>query len=224
MLMPRFLAALAATVLVLAQAAIAQQQPAQQRPRPQTQAPAQPAAPAAPAATPAAQPELPQFPAELPPNGASIVILDGRLIMTQSQAALGLRQQAERQNTSLRADVQKQEQEFKKAQEELQRDRGKLTPQAFDQKVRDLQKKMSDAQSALQTRTRGLDRAFAEAEGKIYQAMLQSSVEVAQERAYVLVLDKAQVVVVQSQLEITGEILKRVNQRLPSVPLQLPAN
>lgn len=202
-------------------AAFAQQQPAP-RPRPQQQQQQQPATP--PTANTPAQPELPQFPAELPPTGASIVILDGRLVMTQSQAALGLRQQAERQNTALRADVQKQEQEFKTAQTDLQKERGKVTDAVFDQKVRALQKRMSDAQGALQNRTRNLDRAFAEASGKIEQAMLQASVEVAQERSYVLVLDKAQVVVVQSQLEITGEILKRVNQRLPTVPLQLPAN
>lgn len=217
----RLLLVAAALGLALPHVAVAQQQQQQRQQQRQQPQPAQPA----PAATPAPpQPELPQFPAELPPNGSQIVILDGRLVMTQSQAALGLRQQAERQNTTLRADVQKQEQEFKNAQAELQRDRAKLNQQQLDQKVRDLQKRMSDAQSNLQNRTRNLDRAFAEAENKIYQAMLQASIEVAQERAYVLVLDKAQVVVVQSQLEITGEILKRVNQRLPSVPLQLPSN
>ncbi|MBM3523765.1 MAG: OmpH family outer membrane protein [Alphaproteobacteria bacterium] len=214
----------AAASLTLGDIAVAQQQPQsqqQQRQRPAAQ-PAQPQPASQPAAAP--QPELPKFPAELPPSGSQIVIVDGRLVMTQSQAALGLRQQAERQNTALRADVQRQEAEFKKAQEDLQRDRTKLAQPAFDQKVRDLQKRMADAQGTLQTRTRSLDRAFAEAEGRIYQAMLQASVEIAQEKSYVLILDKAQVVVVQSQLEITGEILKRVNQKLPTVPLQLPAN
>ena len=192
---------------------------AQQQPRQQQRPPAQPPAPA-----PAPQAgETPALPTELPPAGAAMVILDGRLVMTQSQAAQGLRDQAERQNTTLRADVQRQEQEFKTAQTELQRQRATVTAEQFDQRVRDLQKRMSDAQTKLQTRTRNLDRAFAEAEGKIYQAMLQASVEVAQERNYMLILDKAQVVVVQSQLEITTEILKRVNQRLASVPLQIPA-
>lgn len=219
MIKTRLLISVAILSLAALDVALAQQQPAPRPRPPQQQQPA-----ASPPATAPAQPELPQFPAELPPNGAAIVILDGRLVMTQSQAALGLRQQAERQNTALRTDVQKQEQEFKNAQTELQKERGKVTDAVFDQKVRALQKRMSDAQGALQTRTRNLDRAFAEASGKIEQAMLQASVEVAQERSYVLVLDKAQVVVVQSQLEITGEILKRVNQRLPTVPLQLPAN
>ena len=195
---------------------------AQQQPRQQQRPPAQPPAPA-PAPAPQAG-ETPALPTELPPAGAAMVILDGRLVMTQSQAAQGLRDQAERQNTTLRADVQRQEQEFKTAQTDLQRQRATVTAEQFDQRVRDLQKRMSDAQTKLQGRTRNLDRAFAEAEGKIYQAMLQASVEVAQERNYMLILDKAQVVVVQSQLEITTEILKRVNQRLASVPLQIPAN
>lgn len=194
--------------------AIAQQQRTQQRPAQQQQQP-QP--------QPAPQP-APQLSTELPPAGTQFVILDGRLIMTQSTAAMALRQQAERQNSTLRADVQKQEQDFKNEQAELQRQRGRLSAEQFDQRVRDLQKRMSDAQTKLQNRTRTLDRAFAEAEQKIYQAMLQASVEVAEEKKYMIILDRGQVVAAQSNLEITGEILSRVNQRLTSVPLQIPAN
>lgn len=196
------------------------QRPAQQQQQQQQAQPQQPAP--QPAAQPAPPP--PQLSTELPPAGTQFVILDGRLIMTQSTAALGLRQQAERQNTTLRSDVQKQEQDFKNEQAELQRQRAKLTAEQFDQRVRDLQKRMSDAQTKLQNRTRTLDRAFAEAEQKIYQAMLQASVEVAEEKKYMIILDRGQVVAAQSNLEITGEILSRVNQRLTSVPLQLPAN
>ncbi len=202
-----------------AQAQPAQSQPARQ-PQPQPQ---QPARPAQPQQAQPVQPRLPQFPAELPAPGSVFVIIDGRLIMTQSNAAIGLRQQAERQNQALRAEVQKQEQEFKNAQAELQRQqRGQVPQDQLEKRVRDLQKRMSDAQTSLQERTRTLDRAFAEAEQKIYQAMLQATVELAQERNYQVILDKAQVVVVQSQYEITGEILNRVNQRVASVPLQVP--
>lgn len=203
-----------------------QAQPPQAQPtrQPQSQQPARPAQQQVqPQQAQPVQPRLPQFPAELPAPGSVFVIIDGRLIMTQSNASLGLRQQAERQNQALRAEVQKQEQEFKNAQAELQRQqRGQVPQDQLEKRVRDLQKRMSDAQTSLQERTRTLDRAFAEAEQKIYQAMLQATVELAQERNYQVILDKAQVVVVQSQYEITGEILNRVNQRVASVPLQIP--
>jgi Skp family chaperone for outer membrane proteins len=153
------------------------------------------------------------------------VILDSRLVMSQSTAALALRQQAERQNQILRADVQKQEEEFKNARAELQRQqRGQVPQEQIERRARDLQKRISDAEAKLQDRTRAIERAFAEAEQRVAQAMLQATVELAQERNYQLILDKAQVVVVQSQLEITGEVLKRVNQRVPNAQLQLPAN
>jgi Skp family chaperone for outer membrane proteins len=209
-----------------------QQQPQQQqRPAqtPRQQPPARPAQPAqqqAPAAPQQPlQPRLPQFPTELPAPGAMFVILDGRLIMSQSNAALALRQQAERQNQMLRTDVQKQEEEFRNAQAELQRQqRGQVPQDQLEKRARDLQKRMSDAQTKLQERTRALDRVFAEAEQRIYQAMIQATVELAQERNYQVIFDKAQVVVVQNQYDVTGEILNRVNQRLPSVQLQMPAN
>lgn len=221
-----------------------QQAPQQQRPapRPQTQQaqpraqqppaaqPAQPTQPPQPAQQPGQamppppQPRLPNFPAELPPAGTLVVVLDSRLVLAQSSAGLALRQQAEQQGASMRAEVQKQEQELKNAQAELQRQRGQVPADQLERRARDLQKRASDAQSRLQGRTRGLDRAFGEAEQKIYQAMLQSTVEIVQDRGYQVILDKSQVVIHQGALEITGEVLARVNKRLPTVPLQIPAN
>lgn len=206
------------------------QQPAQQpvQPRPQAQQPAQPAQPAqqqpGQAMPPPQQPRLPNFPAELPPAGTAIVILDGRLVLSQSSAGLALRQQAEQIGAGLRAEVQKQEQELKNAQAELQRQRGQVPAEQLERRARDLQKRVSDTQARLQGRTRALDRAFVEAEQKIYQAMVQATVEIVQDRGYQVILDKAQVVIHQGALEITGEVLSRVNQRLATVPLQIPAN
>ena len=212
-----------------------QQPPPQQQrpaPRPQTQQaqprPQQPAAQPAQqpgqAMPPPPQPRLPNFPAELPPAGTSVVILDSRLVLSQSSAGLALRQQAEQVGASMRAEVQKQEQELKNAQAELQRQRGQVPADQLERRARDLQKRASDAQSRLQGRTRALDRAFGEAEQRVYQAMLQSTVEVVQDRGYQVILDKSQVVIHQGALEITGEVLARVNKRLPTVPLQIPAN
>jgi len=215
------LAFIAAALAVGLAPAVAQQQQQQRRPAPQQPAQQQPAA------QPPAQPQpppIPKLPTDLPPSGSQFVFLDTRLIMTHSAAAQGLRQQAERQNAALRADVQRQEQELKNAQVELTRQRGQVSAEQFDQRVRALEKRMTDARTRVQTRSRGLDRAFAEAEQKIYQVVLQATVEVAQEKSYMVILDKAQVVVVQSQLEITGEILNRVNQRLTGVTLEIPAN
>lgn len=217
------LAAASAPVVAQQQQQQQQQRPPQQRPAQQQPAQQQPAQ-QQPAQRQQQEPPPPQLSTELPPEGTQFVILDGRMILTQSTAARVLREQAERQNTALRTDVQKQEQEFKNEQNELQRQRGRLSAEQFDQRVRDLQKKMSDAQTRLQNRTRNLDRAFAEAEQKIYQAMLQATVEVAEEKKYMIILDRGQVVAAQSNLEITGEIMNRVNQRLTSVPLQIPAN
>lgn len=207
-----------------------QAQPAQQPAQPRPQPPATPSSgqPAqqqpGQAMPPPPQPRLPNFPTELPPAGTAIVILDGRLVLSQSSAGLDLRQQAEQLGAGLRAEVQKQEQELKNAQAELQRQRGQVPADQLERRARDLQKRVSDTQARLQGRTRALDRAFAEAEQRIYQAMVQATVEIVQDRGYQVILDKAQVVIHQGALEITGEVLSRVNQRVAKVPLQIPAN
>lgn len=208
-----------------AQQAQPAQQPAQPRPQPPAAQPDQPAQQQpGQAMPPPLQPRLPNFPTELPPAGTAIVILDGRLVLSQSSAGLALRQQAEQLGAGLRAEVQKQDQELKNAQAELQRQRGQVPADQLERRARDLQKRVSDTQARIQGRTRALDRAFAEAEQRIYQAMVQATVEIVQDRGYQVILDKAQVVIHQGALEITGEVLSRVNQRLATVPLQIPAN
>lgn len=202
----------------------AQPVPAQ---RPAVQPPTQPVPPAQPqqrrpaTAAPASSPALPT---ELPPAGASFVVVDGQRAIGQSTAGQGLRQQAEKQRTALRAEVQKQEAELKAAEQELQRQRPVLAQDAFDQKVREFQKRVQEAQTRIQTRTRNLDKGLAEAEQKITQAMLQIVGEIAQERRYAMIVDRGAVVVFAGQLEITQEVITRVNRKLPSVTLQVATN
>jgi Skp family chaperone for outer membrane proteins len=156
--------------------------------------------------------------------GAVFVIVDSRRVMAQANAAQGLRQQAEKQRNALKAEAQKIEAEFKAAEQELQKQRGALSPEAMQQKVREFQQKLGEAQNRFQQRTRNVDRAEAEAAGKIVQAMESSVREIAQERSYPMVLDRAAVIVFAGQLEITQEVINRVNRRLPTVAMQVATN
>lgn len=197
-----------AAVLIVSQAAFAQQQ--QQRPaqQPQQRAPA----------------AAPQAAYELPPAGTAIVVADVVAILRDAQAVQGIRTQIERQRNTYQAELQKQENELRNADQELAKQRPLLSPEAFAQKRRELEKRVSDAQQSVQDRRRNLDTGFNSGMQKVNDAMVQVIGEIVTEKNYQIVLTKSQVVIVQTALDITPEVLRRLNRKLPTVAVSIPQN
>jgi Skp family chaperone for outer membrane proteins len=215
--MTRRILAFAATVFLLgAHGALAQQPQPQPQQRPATPAPAQPR-PAAPAAAPAG-------PTELPPNGTSVVICDVLLVLREAKASQSIREQIDKQRASYQAEIAKQENELRAADQQLASQRAILAPEAFAQRRRDLEKRVGDAQQAVQGRRRSLDQAFTESMQRVEGNMIEVISEIARDKNYQVVLPKSQVVIVQTQLDITQEVLQRLNKKVASVPVTIPKN
>lgn len=205
--MTRRILAFAAMVFLLgAQGALAQQQP-QQRP-----------------ARPAAPPAAPAGPTELPPNGTSVVICDVLLVLREAKASQSIREQIDKQRASYQAEIAKQENELRAADQQLASQRAILAPEAFAQRRRDLEKRVGDAQQIVQARRRSLDQAFTESMQRVEGNMIEVISEIARDKNYQVVLPKSQVVIVQSQLDITQEVLQRLNKKLTTVQVNIPKN
>ncbi len=180
---------------------------AQQRQRQQAPAPA-PAAPAA--------------PTELPPVGTKIVAVDVNRLLHESEAGKQVRSQVDRQLSVFQAEVSKQENDLRAADQELSKQRSVLAPEAFQQRVEELRKKVAAANQSVKDRRQAFDKAFGEGMGKVQQAMLEIIAQIATERQYEIVLHSGQVVMVANALDITAEVLRRLNQKLPQVTVNFP--
>ena len=197
-------ATVAALVAVLASAALpasAQQQ------RPATPAPAAPAA----------------APRPLPPKGALLVIIDIAQVVRDSAAARAMRTQAERQQAALRAEDEKTDKDLRAAEQELVQQRTILAPEAFNQKRRDFERRVNEAQQSAQGKRRDLEEAFAAAQRRIEAAMNEVVIEVAKENDYKAVLPRAVVVASHDSIDITDEVLQRLNKKIPTVSVSTPA-
>ena len=193
--------ALAAAIMALSlQAASAQQAPA--RPA---------AAPASPAA------EIP-----LPAKGTNVVVIDADVIQQDALAFVALRTQYDRQRAAMTAEVAKVENDLRNADQDLGRQRTVLSPDAFGDRQRALQKRFADAQQDVQNRRRDLEQAFATANNKVINEMLIVVRDLAQENDFKLVFAKSQIVTLDPKLEITGEVLKRLNKKVPNVTVAVP--
>ncbi len=208
----------AALLLLMAATALpasAQQQQRQQQPRQQ---------PAQPSQQPAQQPQQPQTPRELPPAGTAFVVVDVARIFSESAAARSVRSQVDKQRNAYLAEVSKQEKELRAADEELAKQRAILSPEAFAQRRRELEKRVADAQAQVNARRRAFDQAVNESMQRVDREMNQVIGEIVSERNYQVVLSRASVVIYQTALDITPEVMRRLNQKLPSVQVNIPKN
>ncbi|MBL8834091.1 MAG: OmpH family outer membrane protein [Rhodospirillales bacterium] len=204
----RFMAVAGVALMALAVPAANAQQPATPRP-----APAQPRGQqAAPAAAPALS-------TELPPKGTMVVFFDVEAVMRASSAMQNVNSQAERQRNALQADATRQEGELRKAEEELANQRNVLSADAFSQRRRDFENRVATIQQQLQTRRRNLEQNYSDTSAKVQQALTESVIEVMNEQEYQMVLPNTFIFVARSALDVSGEVARRLNRRLPTASL-----
>ncbi len=171
--------------------------------------------PAAPAATAPA-------PHPLPPRGTQIVFIDQAEIQNQASAFKGLAAQQAKMTGTLQAEIGKKEKDLRAADEELNKQRTVLSPDAYNQKRRDLDNRFQEAQQSVQNRKRDIDQSIGDAYNKVMQQVLQIVAEVVKENDYKVVFERKFLVAAETQLDISGEVVNRLNKKMPSVAVATP--
>jgi outer membrane protein len=198
-------------LLLASSAALAQTQP---QPR-QQQAPAQRPAPAA-------QPT--QAPRQVEPMPAPvIVVIDFQEVLRGSAAAKSIQQQLERTRAAYQEDISKKERDLRTAEQELTQQRAVLSQEAFQQRRREFETRVAEVQRDVTAKKRQLDQAFEENISKVREQLIMIVDEIAKEARANLVISKAAVVIVDKKFDLTSEALVRLNGKVSSVKLVMPA-
>ncbi len=148
-------------------------------------------------------------------------ILDFQRILRESAASVDIRAQIERQRQIYQEEITKQEQELRTLDQELWRQRAILSTEAFAQKRREFEERVAEVQQGAQTRKRELDKAYDYGLKQVQGALNEIISELAGQRGFNLVLPRQQVVFSDATLNISDEILVRLNERLPKVAVPL---
>ncbi len=153
-----------------------------------------------------------------------IAVIDFQKVLRDSTAVKSLSRSIGEEKTEYLAGLRKEEEAFRKADQELSRQRSILSAQAYAQKRGELEQKVANLQRQARKRKRGLDQAFASGMSRVQNELAKVAAEIAEERNLDLILSKATVSFVNPKFEITEEAVKRLNARLPELPLEQPQN
>lgn len=152
---------------------------------------------------------------------ARIAVLDYQRLLRDSSSAVDIKAQIARQRQIYQSEITKQEQELRDADQELARQRTILSPEAFAQKRRDFEERVAGIQQSVQARKRDLDRAYDFGIKQVQQTLVGIITELAEERGFNLILSRQQIVYADKTLNISDEVLVRLNDRLPKVTVPL---
>lgn len=178
------------------------------------QQPARPPA-QAPAAAPAPQPG-----ARLPP--AVIAVVDLQVIMRETTAAKGIRDQIEKQRQTYQGEISKRENELRAAEQELGRQRTLLSADAFAERRRGFETQVGEFQKQVNARKRQLDQAFQDSMKQVETVTAEILAQIAGERGINLVLPKQGTFLSANELDITKDVQQRVERKIQRVTVKLP--
>jgi Skp family chaperone for outer membrane proteins len=152
---------------------------------------------------------------KLPTTVAAVI--DYQRILTEAAAARSIREQIEVRRKAYQEEIGKEEQRLHEADKEFARQRSLLTPEAFAEKRRDFEREVAEVQRMVQERRRELDSASAVALKEVQDALIEVVTSIAEERGFNLVLPSSEVLFFARRIDLTGEVLTKLNDRLPDV-------
>ncbi|MCC7016270.1 MAG: OmpH family outer membrane protein [Rhodospirillales bacterium] len=156
------------------------------------------------------------------PPATNIAVVDMNFVLENSDPAKNLQAQIEKARGAYQQEVQSKQDEIEKLGQSIERERPGLSEDALQQRMRALRQKIANNESDMQERQSKLEAAFLGAPEKIIITIEQLVDEVRKERNYALVLPRSIIVGTPQVPDITQDVLKLLNQRMPSVAVNIP--
>lgn len=152
-----------------------------------------------------------------------IAIVNIQTVMKDSSAAKSIREQLESKQKAYQGEISKQEDALQKDKQELDKQRSALSKEAFEEKVKAFQGKFTDMQKQVQTKKQTLDGAYEQSINQIQKTVGDIIGDMAKEKGFSVAIPSSQTLYAEPSLDITADVTKRLNEKLPSYTVKFDA-
>ena len=162
-------------------------------------------------------------------GAARMAIIDVQRILQESLAARSVQKQLETQRAKFQAEISGREKQLHDADSALKELRGKAASGAdpeggdggIDAREQQLRQRFMERERDVQTKRHALDEGFTVSMGIVRTNLLDVVQDVARGQGLQVVLLKQQALWYDAKLDITDEVLARLNTRLTHVPVKI---
>ena len=157
-----------------------------------------------------------------PVNAAEdVLIVNLQYVVSQSKSGVSLRKQSEALNKEvidLRDDVSK---DLQAKGQKLEEEKTLLAPEVFQERINALQTEAESKQQELQTKVQKIQEAIQRASASIDSVMSPILTEIVNEEGAKILLDRQAILFGDPKLDISAEVVKRLNKRLPDIKVTI---
>ena len=151
----------------------------------------------------------------------SIAVVNYAKIIETSKAGNSVRTQIQAKEKSLQADFEAKRKAFYTEGQALSKQESTATDKAaFVAKAKDFRTRADDADRDMQQKKADLAKSAEAASNDLQKNVIDIAKQIASEKKYNLILSTSQVVYADDSLDITDEVLKRLDAKLPTVTLK----
>ncbi len=152
-----------------------------------------------------------------------IAVVNIQQVMKDSTAAKSVREQLESKQKNFQSEITKKEEELQKEDKELGKQKSVMAKAAFDDKVRAFRTKTTDMQKDVQQKKAVLDGAFEHSLNDIQKVVTEIISDMSKEKGFVLAVPTSQILYADNKLDISAEVLERLNKKLPKLDVKFQA-
>lgn len=148
--------------------------------------------------------------------------VDIAAILRQSTAAQGLQRQMQVEQEKYQISTDQQQRTLQAEEEAIERQRTSLSAEVYTEKRREFQERVNRTTTEFRVRRRQIDEAFTNATNQINRTLLEVIEELARDQNIQLVVRREAILYQQAVFDLTEAAGESLNQRLPSVLVNLP--
>ncbi|MFK7968510.1 MAG: OmpH family outer membrane protein [Rickettsiaceae bacterium] len=150
---------------------------------------------------------------------AKIAVVDIESVLENSLAITAIKKSINTLSQNIQDDISKQEKKLKIDEQKLLELQKTLSEEKFDSLVVKFNKDVSNTKKNMQLRKSALDQAYLEAIEEVHQKIIAIITELTKEHRLNMVLPSSQVLYVASELNVTFEVISKLNDSLNEVPI-----
>ncbi len=151
----------------------------------------------------------------------SIAVVDVPLIMNDSLAAKDIKAQIDKKRNDFQAEITKKEDKLREEDKKLSEQKNVLSKDEFEKKVQEFQAKVNEVQRQVQTRRAQLEDGYGRAIQQLQDTILEVVGEIGKEKGFLVALPSNQILYTKDSLNITTEVMEKLNKKLPKVAVKL---
>jgi outer membrane protein len=156
-------------------------------------------------------------------EGPALAVLDVESVLRGSKAGKALQDQINQIVSANQAKGQEAEGALRAEDQKLSKQRAVLSDEVYAQKRKELQSRFTREKQEFQARRKQIRMAVDQAWSRIRDAMIEITKDIATERKLDIVVSEAGTVLSAKKLDITKDVLARLDDKLSKVPLTIEA-